>query len=107
MLTEGYKTIRDAFRMDYDPRHDAWGHVMEWHFAIAEVIIHKGMRPVPADWEFHDSPMHRDEWTPEGYADEELAALRDDGIIFSRDLIAFGNVLSRYADILRAAGKDY
>ena len=100
--TPGYKLLRGEYNTMHD---DPWGDTMEWLFSIAEILTH-WVDDVPAEWGFRDSPVH-DEWEPESYVETMLTEYWDDGSVTTVDLTAFGQVLNRYADILRAAGKDY
>jgi hypothetical protein len=104
MGTDGYKSLRFEFNTMFD---EPWGDTMEWWFAIAEVLTHWAGEQVPAAWQFRDAPGHHDRWEPDGYVEEVLTEYWDDGSVTTDDLITFGSVLSRYADILRAAGMDY
>jgi hypothetical protein len=104
--TPGYKALRAEYNMMFD-EHDPWGSTIEWMFAISETLTHwADVTHLP--WDFHDSPVHGD-WQPEddGYVSETLCDLYDGGSVTADDLITFGQVLDRYDDILRAAGKDY
>ena len=89
----GYQILMSEFKMGFD---DPWGDTMSWWFATAEVLYHNGVK-LPDEWEFSDSPMHpssADEW------DHEYGWNTD-------DLLRFGKVLTRYATLLKTAGKDY
>jgi len=103
-MTTGYKLLMAEFKMgDF---HDAWGTTMEWWFAVAENLYHNGME-LPAEWEYHDSPMHANGYEPEGYAEEFIDEEFDNGTIDGDDLMRFGMVLAKYAAVLKENGKDY
>lgn len=105
MGTAGYKNLRFEFNTMWDG-YDPWGSVLEWLFALAETAYHAGL-DIPSEWEFHDSPAHHAEYEPEGYEAERVQEMYECGEVTGDDLITFGQVLNRYADILREAGKDY
>lgn len=93
------ETMRDTFDGG-----DAWGSVMAWHFAIADVMTEIDASRVPAEWEFSQSPFGAN---TEAYEYQStLEAMRDGGATLD-DLIHAGNVLMRYAAQLQAAGQDY
>jgi hypothetical protein len=104
-MSSGYRLLMGEFRTgDFE---DAWGTTMEWWFAVAENLYHNGV-DLPAEWEYRDSPMHvNGGYEPEGYAENFIVEALSDGVIDDDDLMRMGNVLFRYAGILKAAGKDY
>lgn len=104
MRSEGYKALRAEYNVSFDGG-DPWGSNIAWLFALAEFLTHEG-DGTPDEWEFRDSPLH-DEWEPEGYPEEMLSDMWDDGIFTVEDAEAFGNVLNRYDNLLRMAGKNY
>jgi hypothetical protein len=73
------------------------------------VLYHSGDGDVPSAWQFRDSPAHTDaDYEYDGWPDSEIYDLVVAyGSVDSDDLRAFGNVMARYLDILRMAGKDY
>lgn len=127
MLTQGYKNLRFEFNTSFDGE-DPWGSTIEWLFAVMETLYHAG-GDMPAHWEFHDSPMHVDgpedgkltvpayesshsegfpvAWWEDAMADSMIAMMFDHGDITCDDLIAWGNVLNKYAGLLKSYGKDY
>lgn len=93
------ETMRDSFDGG-----DAWGSVMEWWFALADVITDIDATQIPSEWEFRQSPFGAD---TEAYAyNAILETMRDDGVTLET-LLHAGKVLTRYAAQLKLAGKDY
>jgi hypothetical protein len=105
--TEGYKTIRSTFNM-YADSLDVWGDAMEWWFSVAEVMYHNDVE-IPGDWEFRDSPMHDGDYLDDtgNAVESELYDLYRNGEATEDDFLTFGTVLTRWANLLRAAGKEY
>jgi hypothetical protein len=85
---------------------DVWGDVISWCFDIAEVMTLAG-EPVPTSWEFRPAPGLSEESVSESWPESELLEMYDDGTVSGDDLREAGEVFMRYADILRAMGKDY
>jgi hypothetical protein len=104
MGTGGYKALRTEYNLSFDG-HDPWGSNIAWLFAIAEFLHHEG-NDTPEGWQFRDSPAH-DGWQPEGYPDEMLADMWAEGEFTVEDAETFGEVLNRYDELLRKAGKNY
>ncbi len=102
--TPGYKALRGEYNVSWDG-HDPWGSNIGWLFAISEFLTHEGPG-TPPEWDFHDSPVHHG-WEPEGYPEEMLADMWDEGEFTIEDALTFGGVLNRYDDMLRAAGLNY
>lgn len=99
----GYQNLAGEFRMAFDGS-DPWGSAMGWFFGVADVLWHAGEDSIPPEWEYGHSPVCDG---PEDYPDAEISEMFDSGEIDLADLVRFGNMLSRYTDILRAAGHDY
>ena len=94
------KEIKAAFRLTNDG--DAWGNTMSWLFAICDVLCSKDSCP-PDHWNWRPGaagPLTPD--SPDWDLTHELASDFD-----VDTLIRFGNVLNRYSDCLRRAGRDY
>lgn len=108
MTTAGYANLRNIFRADYSPDHDAWGSVMGFLFPIAELLYVEG-EDVPSSWEFRPSPLltHETFDSEEGGMTYYLSQDWLSGYFTADDLRDFGNVLNRYSTSLRARGKDY
>lgn len=104
MSTNGFVLLHDDFRIAHDP-HDAWGSVMNWLFAVADVLYHHDPDLIPDAWQYHHGEGC-DGNTPDN-PDQEIQDGLDDGTWTPEDLVAFGNVLDRWSDMLRAAGEDY
>ncbi len=109
MTTAGYRNIRDIFRADYSPDHDAWGSVMGFLFPIAELLYVEG-EDVPSAWQFRAAPSLTKGMVQDDPSDSFRYYLCQDylsGHFTLEDLTTFGNVLHRYSTNLRSAGKDY
>ena len=104
-LTQGYKDLRGEFTLMFGDG-DEWGTTLSFWFAVAEVAYHAGT-VLPSHWEFRDSPVHEDDWRPEDYPGSIVQEMYDAGEVTEADLISFGNVVTRYANLLKMAGKDY
>lgn len=112
-----------------DWEHDRWGTAMGLFFDVASVLdmsdIEGDASPEPfARWDYHRAPyspipaietvaaraedLSEGEWADDySYAQVALAVAYRDGDITQADLIYAGDVLSRYSDQLRSAGRDY
>jgi len=90
--------LKQEMRLTHDG--DAWGNTMGWWFAVADELNTRDPALVPAHWEFRPSPLgpSNDPDAYETYVVEEAP---------TKALIAFGNILTRYAQRLRRAGLDY
>lgn len=108
MRSEGYMALRAEYNVMFDGG-DPWGSNIEWLFALAEFVYHNEPDMVPESWDFHDSPMHVPPFSPDdwGHVDAMIWEMYDDELITLEDAVTFGNVLSRYDNLLRMAGKDY
>lgn len=94
---------------------------MSHHFAVAEVLYHAGAE-IPAHWRYVH-PMGRDadcnpiawgvnHWDEEGgcvhsYPETEYVPFLDAGELGIAMLQYVGNVMGRYANRVKWAGKDY
>jgi hypothetical protein len=90
--------IKQEYRLTYCG--DKWGHTMSWLFHIADELYHHRETPVPDDWGFRPSPLGPSN-DPDSYETECVAEATDE------ELVRFGNVLNRYAGLLKRAGRDY
>jgi hypothetical protein len=88
---------------------DEYGTTLGWHFAIAELLtLLEFHHDIPAAWQFRAAPgLDSSTWAEDSHENSELWELWQTGEISADALIYWGNVLSRYADVLRAAGLDY
>lgn len=106
--------LRDSFD-EYDP----WGSALGAHFDIAE-CLYRHDQEIPEWWEFRPSPLldAGDTFDPEweGYFAAGLEAWATGDLPFWAhpdskatfdDMRHAGNVLARYCNLLRLAGKDY
>jgi len=103
VTTPGYKHIRAEYNMMDDG--DVWGTALEWHFACADILYHYDPDMVPASWQFRHGPLC--EGIENGYEQDMMDDLLDEGIVDTDDIRAFGNVMERYLNILRKAGRSY
>ncbi len=92
------KSLKADFKLSCDG--DTWGETMQWWFTIADEIYFNRDFPVPADWHFRPSPLGPSN-EPGEWPVDIVEAAGDD------ELLAFGNLLNRYARLLKRAGKDY
>ena len=102
---------RDAMaivREDFD-NYDKWGSALGHRFGIATVLWVMG-EYVPYGWEFSPGmaaigpdDIREDETYPDIYWLDEL----ESGTISADDMRHAGNVLARYAELLRRADLDY
>ena len=107
MRSEGYMALRSAYKESFDTG-DPWGSNIAWLFALAEYLTHETTMGVPAAWEFTDSPVHHDDtWWEEGEPDSTIKEMDENGEFEPQDAWEFGDVLSRYDNLLRLAGKNY
>lgn len=103
--TEGGRAL--AFEYSLTSDGDEWGDCMAWFFAVAHVLHHSSMEPIPAGWQYRHAPGCSSLYPLDGYEEEILVSLWDDGTIDEYDLIEFGNALSALDDALKAEGKNY
>lgn len=107
LTTPGYMEMRAEFAMAFGGGTDSYQHTVDWWFAVAELLYHYYGADLPDDWQFRDSPVHADGDWPEDdgpYADEMLAELAGENRITEADARTFGEVLTRYARLLRLHG---
>lgn len=90
-------SLRREYRATKDG--DAWGRVMSWRFALADYLTTRGL-PVPASWQFRQSPFGPDK---SSYEYQALNRRNDAPGTLAR----FGAALARLDNICRAAGRDY
>lgn len=96
-----YSELKAALRQD-DLAGDPWGTAMGALFDVADTLHFDRDADVPANWHYHPSilgPTDPDEQT---YIGQCLLPDTSTG-----EILRFGNLLNRYADRLRHAGKDY
>ena len=90
-----YRDLIDECNLTYSG--DAWGNTMSWWFAVAGEMYTRNL-PIPVEWRYRPGVSPKE---PDAY-ETEVCEHASDGA-----LIHFGNVLHRYANKLKAAGKDY
>jgi len=91
-----YQEAKREFRTDGY----GWGNTMTWLFAISEVLHFDRDDDTPeTEWGYRPSPIATG---PEDSLEVEIAREMPDA-----ELVHFGRVLNRYADMLRAQGHDY
>lgn len=79
---------------------DRWGNTMNWLFNIADEIYFNRNFEVPVEWEFKPSCLGPSN-DPEDWVQQIVISSND------VELLHWGKVLNRYADLLRKHGKDY
>lgn len=93
-----YNDLKREFGITNDG--DSWGTVMGWLFAISDVLHFDRDDETPImEWGYSPSPIQSE---PKDTFEAEIAREAD-----TADLIEFGCVLSRYANMLEKAGKNY
>lgn len=85
---------------------DPWGSTMAEAFGIATALYVMG-EEVPDHWQFSPGPILNEEIAREQWPDAEWIDALEAGTFTADELRHAGNVLTRYADKLRAAGMDY
>lgn len=102
--SEGYRYLMASVKMSDDG--DPWGVTMGWLFALAEVALVEYAAILPG---FSPSPIERSqESLCEEYGEaEQIYYGLNQGMVNRGDIEAVYAVLSRYAGLLRMAGKDY
>lgn len=112
-----FKLVADHACAD-DWAHDAWGTAMGIFFDIAAVLDASDIEgditpPLFTVWDYHRGasavPSLETLAAEEGdsFGAQSLAQAVIDGDIVQADLAYAGNVLHRYTELLRAAGRDY
>lgn len=96
MNTITLKDLKEEFKFSGDSG-DPWGSCLSVHFQLADYLHFKRSASVPQHWEY--SPGLGSDIDPEWENFFESTPLEQ--------LIQFGNILERYANILRTQGKDY
>jgi len=103
--------IRADLRATWD-NGDAWGSCVGAHFSIADVLYVIG-EDIPDEWQYRQpntTTRVRDAIYNEDNGDWLAADLLESyytNLITGDDLRHTGNVLSRYSDMLNAAGRSY
>ena len=92
-----YADMKAEYMAD-NPSDDPWGTCLSWHFDLCDYIHWTLQEEVPSAWCYDP-----------GFADRPDDDGRQGTFILEtyKDLVKFGNLLKRYADKLRQAGKDY
>jgi len=91
-------SIANEYKLQAD-NGDPWGSAMSALFDIAEELDRRGDE-VPAEWEYRPGALGPG--APDTYFAQAVLPLYD-----ASDMRAFGSVLARYTDNLRAAGMSY
>lgn len=85
---------------------DTWADTLEWCHAVADYLWHTDPEMIPESWEFHHGAGCRGR-SDYCYNTETLWYLNHRCGVTLDDIVHFGNVMVRYASILRAEGRDY
>lgn len=92
------------FRGD-DYKHNPYDTAVAWQFRVADALL-RNDETVPYHWQY--SPGMGDGSVEDGdYYAETIEEFLVEGLIDFDDLRYFGNVLDRYKEWARLAGKDY
>lgn len=100
--TDGYNLIMDEIRYD-DIKHDPWGTALTWMGGIADYKWAYNGEIMPEYW---PSPVSVDLSEEDCYRDQISDWIADDQVT-EDDLDAAYALLSRFADIARANGRNY
>lgn len=92
-----YRDLLHDFRITEDWTYDPWGSALGVLFSVADELHIRGA--VPAHWEYRAGVADPRE---EGSYWAEIVLNES-----TETLITFGNILNRYTDMLRLAGRDY
>jgi hypothetical protein len=95
--------ILDLIRED-DIRHDPFGTALGWHFAICDAMVEWAPPYPPPSWGFRQAMGGPDTEDPNYVVLNEML---DAGTITGDDLLRTGNILARYVNVCRLAGKGY
>lgn len=101
--TPGYREIMANIELDdfYDP----WGTAMGWLFGIAEAAWYVDGHIMP---HFRPSPIPTSRRkVMDDHASAMIVGLYESGAITMQDMTDAYNVMSRYADWCKLAGRDY
>lgn len=93
-----YHDLITEFRGATDWRYDPWGSCLECWFDVAAELWMRDA--VPATWDYSPGAAE-DPREAESYWSDWFREIPTDA------LVTFGNLLDRYSNKLRAAGKDY
>ena len=103
---EGRSIVRQTIRESWD-RGDVWGSALGMHFAIADTLQLTD-NGVPTAWQYRPAALLTEDTHYEESSDSgQLLDAYQMGDVSSDDLVYWGNVLSRYADLCKRAGRDY
>lgn len=104
MVTDGYKYLMGEIKMTYGDN-DPWGTTMGWLFGLARVAwvefdeTLSGFLPPPL--------LHSRDDLHDTYPEVRILEMVIDGDVNAEDIRTVFKVMSRYDDILRAAGLNY
>ena len=107
--TPGYVVLRDLWAFAAG---DPWGDTISHGFAVAE-CLYRVAADIPDSWQFRPGAIleaeARDGVPPldDDYPTVMVWDMLRDGTVTTDDLRAWGDMLAAYADVLRAAGRDY
>ena len=94
-----FDALKAEFRMD-NCSDDPWSTAMSWHFALCDWLHFRTDEEVPPEWRYRPGAatdiQEDDDWRHGAFMAEDTGTLID-----------FGNLLDRYTDKLRLAGRDY
>ena len=94
------KYLKAEFRLT-DDLGDSWGNAMQWWFTIAdEIYFNRDKLCVPDEWQFKPSPLGPSN-DPDDYVTNVVKNTPDE------TLMGFGNLVHRYASLLKSKRMDY
>jgi hypothetical protein len=83
---------------------DPWGTAMAWAFACCDYLHHVALAPVPAELDYRPAAVRQGE----GFAEEDWASRAIVELaVDTYTVTVAAQVLSRYLDWCKAAGRDY
>ena len=92
--------LKDLYREEADS-YDLWGSALGAHFDVCEELLRQG-EEIPCEWGYSPGMVTGE------VAEDEASMFRLAIVDHDADeLRAFGNLLDRYARVLKRAGRDY
>jgi hypothetical protein len=92
------RSLVDEFKRD-DLKGDPWGTTMGWFFRVADCLYFRDV-DIPDEWKFRPSPCGSQN-EPDDFVVQVIEAEDNE------TLLRFGNLMHRFCDVLKKAGRDY
>jgi hypothetical protein len=105
MTVKMHPEIRAHIDISYSG--DDWGTAMGAMFSIADVLEHEAPDLIPSVWQYRHSPICDGPDESDDWFGVQLLELLADDIITAADVRTAGDIVNRWCDLLRAAGRDY